>query len=133
MTSRTGPEAGFTLVEVLAATVILAIGTMLLQGGLLRSAHLYGRYSASLKASLWADDKLWDVREAIVFTDPPNPESASGRFNVDGREFGWDLDVRSLGENIYKAGLAVRWNEGNAPAELNREIYVSHPKRADEQ
>jgi prepilin-type N-terminal cleavage/methylation domain-containing protein len=131
MTSKTGPK-GFTLVEVMAATVILALGTLLLQGGLLRSAHLYGRYSNSLKASLWADDKLWDVRESIVFSNPPDPEGGEGSFTVDGRNFDWSLDVRTQGEDLYRASLEIRWNEGNSPVAIRREIYASRPKKADE-
>jgi prepilin-type N-terminal cleavage/methylation domain-containing protein len=131
MTLKIGPK-GFTLVEVMAAAVILGLGTLLLQGGLLRSAQLYGRYSDSLKASLWANDKLWEVRESIVFKDPPDPVSGEGAFTVDGRSFDWSLDVRTIGDNLYKASLEIRWNEGNAPVQLNREIFASRPKKADE-
>ena len=136
MTSRTGSRvrcaAGFTLVEVLAAAVILALGTLLLQGGLLRSASLYGRYSNTLKAGLWADAKLWEAREALLYADPPNLRPDQGSFMADGRRYGWSMDVRRMGEDFYSVGLAVRWNEGDFPMELKREMYAARPKTAEE-
>ena len=137
MISRTGRKIllnskGFTLIEVMAAAVILALGTVLLQGGLLRTAHLYGRYSNSLKAGIWAEDKLWDARRDILYQTPPIINSDSGNFNLDNKQFNWDLAVRPLpGKDIYAINLDIRWRESDKLVELHREIYAARPKKAD--
>lgn len=137
MTSKTGRKIplntkGFTLIEVMAAAVILTLGTVLLQGGLLRAAHLYGRYSNSLKAGIWAESKLWDARRDILYETPPIINSDGGNFILDNKPFLWDLSVRPLpGKDIYAINLDIRWRESDKLIELRREIHAARPKKAD--
>jgi hypothetical protein len=118
------------MIELMAAAVVLAVGTLLLQGGLLRSAHLYGRYSDTLKVNLWADEKLWQAREDILYTDPPDTGSGNGSFTIDGKDYAWSLDTRALqGQGIYSVNLNIQWDEGGTPYQLKREMYATLPKK----
>ena len=113
----------------MAAAVILAVGTLLLQGGMLRTANLYGRYKHTLYASQWAQNKLWEARELLVYSDPSELSSDQGSVEAGGRTYRWDLDVKSLAENLYSVRLSVKWLESGVPVSLNREIYAFKAKK----
>lgn len=118
-------RAGFTLVEVLMAVAMLALGTLLIQEGFLRSAHLYGRYTNTMRASVWMNERLWRAREAVLFSEePPSPDG--GEFTAEGTSFKWLLGVEPLpkARRLYALKLTVDWREGSRPLSLVREIYA---------
>lgn len=108
------------------AVSLLALGTLLIQEGFLRSAHLYGRYANTMRASVWMNERLWQARETALFSeDPPPPDG--GEFTSEGIPFRWSLGVSELPltERLYALKLTVNWNEGGRPLSLVREIYAA--------
>jgi Tfp pilus assembly protein PilV len=121
-------ESGLTLVEILVAVVVLALGTLLVQEGLLRSADLFSRYDHALKAQLWVGEKLWEARQRILYEDEDLAEEA-GDFTSGGRLFTWSLVVSPVGENDLKSvSCSVAWREAGRVRTLVREIYVVRDK-----
>ncbi len=128
MTKKPSSARGFTLVEVLMAVAMLALGTLLIQEGFLRSAYLYGRYANTMRASVWVNERLWQAREAVLFSeDPPAPDG--GEFTSEGVPFRWALGVEALplAKDLYALKLTVDWSEGGRPLSLVREIYAAKP------
>lgn len=88
-------QNGFTLIEVIAAIVLLAIAfTALMQvlGGSIRLTQNAAGYS---EAAMWARSKL----DSAFVGQPLKPGNSAGRFDKDYR---WQLAV-------------TPWNEGNKP------------------
>ncbi|GEM_PF-2289262 len=121
-------KAGFTLIEVMLAVVFLALGTLMIQEGFLRSANLYGRYVNTMRASVWMNGRLWGAREAVLALDEA-PSSDNGELILDGVPFHWALDVREVDKDLYALRLAMEWNEGSRPLSVIREIYATKPKQ----
>jgi prepilin-type N-terminal cleavage/methylation domain-containing protein len=117
-------RSGLTLVEIMVAVVVLGLGTLLVQEGLLRSAGLFSRYGHTLKAQLWVDEKLWEARQRILYEDETIAEE-SGDFTADGRPYTWSLVVSTVGQNdLQSVSCSVAWREAGRVRTLTREIYV---------
>ena len=113
------------------AVAMLALGTLLIQEGFLRSAYLYGRYADTMRASVWMNERLWQAREAVLFTDTP-PEPDGGEFTAEGKSFRWALGVEALplAKDLYALKLTVDWREGDHPISIVREIYAAKPPQS---
>lgn len=128
MMLKTGNK-GFTLIEVMLATVILSLGSVLIQEGLLRSATLIGRCEHTLTVQRWMDQKIWKTKESILY-DPEGDgasESGSGTFLYEGKEFSWDLeaDAQDSSNSLYLIKLSVSWNEGGRPIHLTKAMLAA--------
>lgn len=126
--TKKSSRAGFTLIEVMLAVVFLALGTLMIQEGFLRSANLYGRYVNTIRASVWMNGRLWSARETTLFSEEV-PPSENGELVLGGVPFRWSLGVQQVDEVLYALRLAVEWNEGSRPLTLTREIYATKPKQ----
>lgn len=120
--------SGFTLVEVLMAVSFLALGTLMIQEGFLRSAALYGRYANTMRASVRTDAILWEAREAVLFSEGV-PAPAAGEFDSRGVPFRWRLSADPLAgaKDLYSLKVVVEWSEGARTQSLVREVYAAKP------
>jgi len=111
---------GFTLIELMLAVSILAIGTVMIQQGFLRASGLFHEASHRLAAQTWMETKLADAREQIVYAEPSSTQSESGTFEIAGRPYVWNLDIDLLpaGRDYYGLTLSVGWSEGGRDVRL---------------
>jgi general secretion pathway protein I len=116
-------QQGFTLLEILAAFLVLALvfATVLqLIGGGLRNAR---RASDFTQAALLANSKMDELGTLI----PLEEGALDGEFNDNYR---WEIDIslepietsgglspESYPLDLYRVDLRVFWNEGNARAD----------------
>ena len=128
MTSRTGTKgyAGFTLIEVMIAVTVLSVTLVVIQGGFLRSAALLSRVSRTLDAQQWIDEKMWDVKEQLFYSDDPSPGEGVGVFKVSDREYSWTAEARPLSfSDVYSLSIKVLWLEGGSTVQTQRELYAN--------
>lgn len=122
---------GFTLIEVMLATVVLSVGTVLIQAGLLRSASLLSRYAHSLAAERWMDEKIWETKQSLFYSELPSEGAPAGSFTDSGKEFSWNLTVSPQeGKNLYLMELSVQWEEGHTPVSLKRTLLATNTATA---
>ena len=125
MTSRTG-NRGFTFIEVMVTVAVLSLGTVMIQGGLLRAADILNRTSNTLIARQWMDEKLWQAQETLFYSgEGGSLEATSGNFSEYGRDFNWSLGASSTGIDLYKLKLSVTWSQGGRAVEVIKEIYAA--------
>lgn len=126
MTSATGNK-GFTFVEVMVAVSLLALGALVIHGGLLRAADLFGRYLNGLRLEQQMDEALWGARVATVYSDSPELGSQSGQWMIGGRSFDWTLSTQdSSGRSqLFEARLSVAWHESGRPLTRQRRVLWS--------
>lgn len=110
-------QRGFSLLEVIAAMLLLAIAfaaLMKVAGG---AIELSRNAAAHDEAALWARSML----DSAFITEPLAPGSSSGRFN---ERYRWTLDVTpwqvpdaSPGGalQVYRLDLAVQWGSTTHP------------------
>lgn len=109
-------QRGFTLIEVLAAILLLALAFSALLGVAGASSALTQNAADRSQAALWARSLL----DGTFVSTPPQPGHSSGRFD---RKFGWQLDVTPWNEGggggigggvaeatqLYQVDLVVSW------------------------
>ena len=119
-------ESGFTLIEIMMTSVIMALGTLLLHDSFLKFAELYGRYTDGIRVESWVNDQLWQAREAIVYAPgEAGNVSGSGTVVIGSRSFDWTRQGKLLsGRGFYSIQMNVSWLEGNRPTSTSREIYA---------
>ena len=110
------------------AVCILGIGTVMVQQGFLRSAELMTGASAQLGARVWMQEKMWEAREKLVYSDPPETASEQGNFtDSSNRIYNWSLDVQPAaeGKDLYNISLRVSWREGNRDRVAVQETFAT--------
>ncbi len=117
MISKTGNK-GFTLIEVMVTVSVLALGTILIQQGLLRSATVLNHYSNLLTVQRWNHERFWASRDSLFYTKDAGEGKLSGSFTQANREFHWTESDQLEGQ-AYRVTLDLQWNEGNNPVSWN--------------
>ena len=82
-------QSGFSLIEMVAAFLIFAIGIGVLMQVLATSMHSTRTSSDYTMAALWAESKL----DIVGVGEPIEAGSTSGRFDDD---YSWQLDIRQI-------------------------------------
>jgi prepilin-type N-terminal cleavage/methylation domain-containing protein len=125
-------RSGFTLVEIMITVAVLSLGTLLIHQGLLRSADALGHYNNLLAAQEWAEDKLWDTRESLLYSsDGATAVPAGGSFTEFGKEFECVITTKpqSNAENFYGIQIQVSWQEGHKPVNYTVSTFATDNKR----
>jgi prepilin-type N-terminal cleavage/methylation domain-containing protein len=68
--SRTGSRDGFSLLEVLVATVILSVGVVFLFPSLFLATDALGISKDQLVVQPWAENKLWEDGHVVEQVGP---------------------------------------------------------------
>lgn len=126
MISRIGNRKGFTLVEVMIASVILALGVVMIYQGFFISLDSLGYCLDYLRLSPLADEKIWQAQDALRRLGPKAELDTSGNFIYGRRSFGWNLSYNPLegSSGLYEINLSVLWQNGRRQARLNRGAYA---------
>ena len=128
MTSRTGTKNGFTLVEVMIATVILALGTVYLSESFFISLDSYNYCSRYLQVLSLADEKVWEAQESLTEQGPAAVLNNTGSFIEKGRNFTWYLAYAPVDADgsLYKVDFEMSWQEGSRKAKIQRSTYARY-------
>ena len=109
--SRSSSQQGFSLLEVIAAIMLLAIAFTALMKVAGASINLSRNAAEHSEAAMWARSLL----DSSFVSEPLKPGSSSGQFN---RQFRWRLDVTPWGQagsapdvpmHLYQLDLEVLW------------------------
>lgn len=126
--SRIGNNCAFTLVEVMVATAVLALGVTLIYQGFFISLDSLGYCQDYLRIAPLADEKIWQAQDALRRLGPSAELDAGGSFADGRRSFGWNLSYNSLGgpSGLCEISLSVLWQNGQKKSRLVRGAYALH-------
>ena len=115
----------------MVTVAILSLGTLLIQQGLLRSSDVLNHYNSQLAIEAWADEKIWDTREALLFAAEGSQVETSGSFTESGRNFNWSIETKLNpgADQLYFVRLNARWLEGNRPISFGKAMVVTANKQ----
>lgn len=124
--SKTGNSCAFTLVEVMVATSVLALGVALIYQGFFISLGSLGYCQDYLRIAPLADEKIWQAQDALRCLGPNAELETSGSFAQGRRNFGWSLFYNSLDSpsGLYEISLSVLWQNGQRKSRLVRGAYA---------
>ncbi len=120
-------NSGFSLVELLVTLVFVALGSQMIQGGFLRAADMFGRYSNSIGVMVWLHERTAQIHENL-YRNEPIAESAPEISTGLGKEFRCSQSADARPEpNLFSIKHSVEWTEGGKPVKIDREAYVYQP------
>jgi len=129
MTSRIG-NRGFTFIEVIVATAILALGTVLIYEAFFISLDAFNYYSCYLNAVAVMDEKLWDAQNSLTCYGQAAQIQGGGGFTRKNRKYAWEVSYRLIGEKgLYAVNVSMRWNQGKKVFNLKRSTYALYAER----
>jgi len=115
------------MIELMLTVVFVVLGSQMVQGGFLRAADMFGRYTNTLKTMVWVDGEIAVAREALV-RDELDGAGGSGVLTRSGKEVTWKREVSSMDTpGLYSIHFSTAWTEGGRPLSLDKEVYVYHP------
>ncbi|MFH1478838.1 MAG: prepilin-type N-terminal cleavage/methylation domain-containing protein [Candidatus Omnitrophota bacterium] len=126
---------GFTLVEVMAATMILSLGLVLIYQSFFLSLDIYNYYSDYLAVSSFAGEKICEAEVSLErYGDNASPDT-SGVFNIRNRLFNWKIDYDRIGEepDLYKIEFNTLLKRGSKKIKFSRYAYVLHEEETLEE
>lgn len=125
MTLRTGNKSGFTLIEVMVATAVLAGGVVLIFEALFSTTNTFSYYSNRMAVGPWIDQKIWEVSEAVLTGVPVDMEGSLAQGN---RQYSWRVSQSFNSESrLAKIGVEVSWRQGKREVRMQRGTYVFVP------
>jgi len=131
MMSKTGNKEAFTLVEVLVAMMVLALGTVLIYESFFKSLDAFNYYSRYLTLTSVMDEKVWEAGDSIARLGNLSAIKNSGTFSSNNRDFRWSLSDSPIEEqgNLFRIDFALHWREGKRNIWLSRATYAIYEER----
>jgi prepilin-type N-terminal cleavage/methylation domain-containing protein len=126
MTSRTGNNRGFTLLEVMLASVVLALGTVMIYQAYFSLLNSHAYMSEYLRLSPWMDEKLWEAQDVLAHGGGQAGIETHGGFLQGGRKFAWDLNISPISqrEGLFDIELVVAKVAEKGNRRFSRNAYV---------
>jgi len=119
-------KKGFTLVEVLVATAILASGIVSIFQALFIIMTAFSYISHYLDIVPVVDEKVWQVQDEIRRLGPNTAFVPRGEFDAGGKKFDWVLSTQLADSEskLYRIDLSTQWKDGSRNCQLDRSAYV---------
>jgi prepilin-type N-terminal cleavage/methylation domain-containing protein len=121
---------GFTLIEVMIATVILAVGILFIYEAFFISIDLYNYCSDYMKVSYFPDEKIWQAQDSLARSGNPGDIEKEGELVVNNKSFFWYLAIDAIDEpaGLYKINMSLYWRSGKRNINLARTAYAIYDK-----
>jgi prepilin-type N-terminal cleavage/methylation domain-containing protein len=119
---------GFTLLEVMVTTAILALGAVLLYEAFFLSLDVNNYCVNYLALSSLASEKIWEAQDAVSHLGSDAILETSGEIGLAAKKITWDLSYSGGEEGLYPINLVISWNEGAHAFKLIRNAYAFKPK-----
>ncbi|NCO40092.1 MAG: hypothetical protein COZ06_38670 [Armatimonadetes bacterium CG_4_10_14_3_um_filter_66_18] len=127
MRSRRRPPGGFTLIELIVAGSMLAIGIAGAIGALSACATAVGVGESKTQAVLLAQEKLTELETQEEFS----AGSSAGDFGEDYPDYQWTLDIETVTSDdltdLWRAQLAVTWEHAGRTQTCRVEQWFYRP------
>ena len=133
MMSRTG-NRGFTLVEVMIAAVVLALGSIFVYEALFTALDTFNYYTQCLYLNPWMDEKVWQAQDEIRRLGSSARIDTGGEVDVYGKSCKWGLNYSLIDNSdtkaLYDIGLQVSWSVGNRKIRLRKSAYAIYGQKS---
>ena len=118
-------ENGFTLLEVMLATVILSFGTAFIYQSFFASLNGTVYVCNRLNASLELSNKIWEIQDKIRHGGVYNLQK-SGQVSLNNRTYNWQALYEPLDTSysFYNVLIKFWWLQNNRQKSISRSAYV---------
>jgi len=130
-----GKRSGFTFVELLAATAVIAIGLVFVLGALGRCMTTLSVAKRTIDANYLLGKKLWEFDLERRAENGTEEGSWGGVFEAPNEHFNWSREVASVtsdfgsrssvfNQTFAEQTVRVLWMQGRAPRSVGVTQYV---------
>ncbi len=122
---------GFTLIEVMVAASVLALGIILIYEAFFISLNAFNYSSHYLVAAPWLEEKMWEAYDAIRISGESARIETGGVVTKKGKDFKWGLSFGPIdaSQGLYKIDAGLFWEEGPRAVRLSRSAYAVYVER----
>ncbi|MCU0651246.1 MAG: prepilin-type N-terminal cleavage/methylation domain-containing protein [Candidatus Omnitrophica bacterium] len=126
MSSTGNKKKGFTLIEVLVTTAVLAFGIVSVFQALFIVMSGLNYISSYLNIVPAVDEKLWEVNDAIRRIGPGAGIARQGVFDTADGKYDWAVSVNpaDTSADLYKVDLLTTWTKAGRSSRISRCAYV---------
>lgn len=116
---------GFTLLEVMLATVILSFGIAFIYQSFFTSLNGTVYVCNRLNASLELSNKIWEIQDKIRHGGVYNLQKG-GQVSLNNRTYNWQALYEPLDTNynFYNVLIKFWWLQNNRQKGISRSVYV---------
>lgn len=134
MISKIGnKKTGFTLIEVMIATAVLSLTTLLIYEAFFISLDTFNYCYNYLNVFSLADEKIWQAQDDISRFGRLANIAEKGEYIDRNKNFVWNLSNNSiadaLNQKLYKIDLILSWQEGNRNVKISRTAFAIYEKK----
>jgi prepilin-type N-terminal cleavage/methylation domain-containing protein len=124
-----GTNKSFTLIEVMIATSVLAIGSILIYEALFIALDSYNYCDNYLRVVQLMNEKMWQAQENLAEQSNLGDIQAHGEFIEKNKLYNWDLSYSLVDEakgkyKLSRIDLTLSWQEGRRLVNLSRNAYA---------
>lgn len=123
---------GFTLVEVMVATVVLSLGVVMVYESFFISVDTFNYYLHSLQLNTWMSEKIWEAKNYLEHQKTTASIDTTGECSDAGLSCKWDMAYDLIGEtekcNLYHIALNVNLYENKRNTRLSRSAYALYER-----
>lgn len=125
MILRTGSKA-FTLIEVMVASAVLALGMLFIYRGFLSSLDVFDYYASYLDLAPLANEKIQQAQDELSRLGSQAKIETRGEFLKGVKPVDWDLAYNLIDaeSGLYKIDLAFSWKSAVRRARILRSAYA---------
>lgn len=122
---------GFSLIEVMVATVTLSLGTVLIYEAFFISLDSFNYYSNYLSVIPWMDEKVWQAQDDLSKFGALTQIGTTDEFQKagKGKVFRWNLNYSLIDDGLYRIDLNLSWQEGQRKVKLLRSAYAMYEEK----
>ncbi len=116
-------KEGFTLVEVMVAVVVLAVGLIIIYEAFLTSIDTINLFYNRLNAQLFISEKIGQMQDNL-----DQPQSSflfsvrSGTIKYANRNFDWQINLKleDVAQELYQIEALINWKDGQSSRTIKR-------------
>ncbi|MFC1645931.1 prepilin-type N-terminal cleavage/methylation domain-containing protein [Candidatus Omnitrophota bacterium] len=118
---------GFTLIEIMVTVVILSFGILAIYESLFISLDAFNYYSNYLNAQRWANEKVWELQNQLLLSEPLTADDNRGAFTINNKNFNWSVSIKPIDMKygLYKLDVSLFWQEGSRERFVYRGAFAT--------
>ncbi|MFH0827387.1 MAG: hypothetical protein V1923_05870 [Candidatus Omnitrophota bacterium] len=131
--SRIGTERSFTLIEVMIAANVLALGAILIYEAFFIALNTFSYSAHYLEVAPLANERLWQAQDHLEHLGHLGDLSTHGELTHRGEHYHWELSSLLREEagtdKLFQVDLTFFWQEGRRKANVSRSALVLYKEK----
>jgi hypothetical protein len=121
----------FTLIEVMLAAMVLALGAILIHEAFFTCINTFNYCYDYYSVAYWLNDKIWQVQQELKRSGRMAGPVFHGKFRCGNKDFMWDMAYGMVygAQDLYEINAAVSWKEGRRDIRISRVAFAEYAEK----